>query len=193
MAINDLVTRIQSDAAAEAAALLDGAKAEADAAIGRAKAAAAAERAALLEAAERSAAEEAATLLANARLAARDELLAHKRMRAERVLERAWQAVESLPDAEYLESIASAVAAASRGGETLQVAEPDAERLAGLGSRLEQLGVRVRLSEDFAPLARGVLLAGDRVRVEISPTAMVADRRDELLLVASRSLFSGRG
>lgn len=193
MAIDDLVTRIQSDAAAEAAALLDGAKAEADAAITRARTAAAAERAALLEAAERSAEEAAATLLANARLAARDELLGHKRARAERVLERARQAVESLPDAEYLESIAAAIAAASRGGETLQVAQTDARRLAGLGSRLERVGVSVRLSEDFAPLPRGALLAGDRVRVEISPAAMVADRRDELLLVASRSLFGGRG
>jgi hypothetical protein len=37
-----------------------------------------------------------------------------------------------------------------------------------------------------------VLLTGDRVRVEVSPASLIDDARDELLLVASRTLFGGK-
>lgn len=191
MAITDLIARIEGDATAEAAEILAAARAEAAAIVERAQAAADAERTALLAQAEHDAAEEEATVLANARLASRDALLAAKRVRAERVLERAQEALESLPDAEYLELIAAGVAEASVGGETVLVAPGDRDRLAGIAPRLEQLGAVVRVTADPAPIERGALLAGDRVRVEVSPAAMIADARDELLLAASRALFDG--
>jgi hypothetical protein len=72
------------------------------------------------------------------------------------------------------------------------VAPADAQRLAGLPARLTALGVQITTTDEPAPIARGILLTGDRVRTEVSPAALVADRGDELLLVASRELFGTR-
>lgn len=193
MAITDIITRIETDAAAEAAGVIGAAEAEAKRIIGQAEATVAAERDASLAEAERSAAEEAGMLLASARLAARDGLLARKRALAERVLERAATALAALPEREYLELIASGVAKAATGGETLAVAAADAARLGGLAARLGEMGVSVSPADAPAPLAHGVLLTGDRVRVEVSPASLVADHRDSLLLVAARALFGGEG
>lgn len=192
MAITDLIERIEGDAASEAAAIVDAAKAEAKAITERAEATAAAERATTLAEAERAVSDERETLLANARLTARDQLLARKRALAETVLERARVSLESMPAAEYLELIASAVAKNAASGDTLAIAPADAERLKGLGPALERRGVRVLVTGDPAPLDRGVLLTGDRVRLEISPASLVADSRDQLLLAASRALFGGK-
>ncbi len=192
MAITDILTRIETDAAAEAADAMGAAEAEAARIVGIAEATLADERATALAAAEHDAAEQAATLLANARLVARDRLLAEKRELAESVLDRARDALEAMPDAEYLEFIARGVKRAAVGGETLQFAAADARRLSGLERRLDALGVRVTTTAEPAPIARGVLLTGDRVRVEVSPAALVADQRDSLLLVAARELFGGK-
>jgi vacuolar-type H+-ATPase subunit E/Vma4 len=192
VAITDILTRIETDAAAEAANVVEAANAEAARILGVAETTLAAERTAALAAAEHDGAEEAATLLANARLVARDRLLGEKRELAERVLDRAREALEAMPDAEYLEFIASGVKRAAVGGETLMVAAIDAKRLGGLADRLSALGVRVTVDAEPAPIARGVLLTGDRVRVEVSPAALVADHRDRLLLVAASTLFGGK-
>lgn len=192
MAITDILTRIETDAAAQAADAVGAAKAEAARILDAAEATLAAERAAALAAVEHDAGEEAATLLANARLVARDRLLAEKRAMAERVLDRACGALEAMPDAEYLEFVASGVKRAAIGGDTLMIAAADAKRLAGLEQRVSALGVHVTVSAEPAPIARGVLLTGDRVRVEVSPAALVADHRDRLLLEASDTLFGGK-
>lgn len=191
MAISDILARIERESAEQAVALADAARAEAASLVARATAEADEHRRAVLEAAERDAAVEAATMLANTRLAARDELLAGKRERAERVLRRAADALAAMPDGEYLELIAREVARAAHGGETLSMAPADAARLAPLPSRLRDLGVDVVMGAATAPLERGVLLEGDRVRVEVSPASLVKDRADELLLVASAVLFGG--
>lgn len=193
MAITDILTRISGDAATEAADVVHAARLEAARIVEAAEAAAAAESAAAIEAAEQDAARTASTMMANARLRARDRLLAVRRERAEAVLERAREALEALPDAEYLELMAAAVARAARSGETVSIAGADAGRLAGLGRRLAELGVQVDVSAVSAPIARGVMVTGDGVRVEVSPAAMIADRREELLLVAARELFGEEG
>jgi vacuolar-type H+-ATPase subunit E/Vma4 len=189
VAIADILTRIELDAATEASDITTAAESEAARIVAHAEATVAAERAAALEGAERNGASEAATLLAGARLEARDSLRAGKRAMAERVLERAREALETLPDAEYLEVIAAGVAEAASGGETLMIAPADAKRLSALGALLKTRGADVVLSADPAPIDRGVLLTGDRVRVEVSPSALVDDHRDELLLVAASELF----
>lgn len=189
MAISDILARIQVDASAEAAELTGAAQAEADRIVAQAEKAAEAARREACDDASREAADEAATLLAGARLAARDALLTEKRARAERVLERAREALEALPDREYLELIASHVARTANGGELVAIAPADAGRLGSLVARLGEMGVIVAPSPEPAPLARGVLLSGDRVRLEVSPASLIEDARDELLLVASRTLF----
>lgn len=192
MAITDIIERIGADAASEAADITGAAEAEAARLLANAEATLAAERETAIAAAEREAAEEAGMLLANARLAARDALLTDKRALAERVLDRAIESLEAMPDARYLEFIAAGVQEASTGGETLAIAPADAKRLGGLAGRLAERGVRVTPASGPAPLERGVLLSGDRVRVEVSPAAIIDDRRDELLLLAARELFGGK-
>lgn len=192
MAIDDLIGRIEGDATEEAATVIKDAKASAKRLKAAAKDKADLERIRALEEARRRSAEESETLLANARLAARDRLLSAKRERAERVLVRAQQALEALPDAEYVDLIASAVARTAGSGETLSIAAADSKRLAGLAARLESLGVRLKPTAAAAPLDRGVLIEGDRLRVEVSPASLVADSRDRLLLVAARELFGGK-
>lgn len=191
MAITELIERIEGDAGAEADSILAKAQAEARQITGHAEAAAASERAGMLAAAARAADDERDTMLANARLAARDSLLARKREIAERVLDRARVSLEELPDAEYCDLMAAAIADVATGTSEIAVAPADARRLSGLGERLERLGVHVTMSAQTAPLDRGVVLSGDRVRSEISPASMVSDRRDQLLLVAARALFGG--
>lgn len=192
MAITDIIERIGTDAASEAADITGAAEADAARMLADAESTLAAERAEALAAAGREAAEEAGMLLANARLAARDALLTEKRALAERVLDRVTESLEAMPDAQYLEFIAAAVERAASGGETLAVAPADARRLAGLVAHLAERGVRVTPASAPASIERGVVLSGDRVRVEISAGAIIADRRDELLLLAARELFGGK-
>lgn len=192
MAITDLIERIEGDASSEAAAIMEAARAEAAQITARAEATAAAERQAALAVAAQAASDERETLLANARLSARDGLLARKREQAEAVLVRAQEALESMPEAEYLELVASAVERAATGDEVLTIASADATRLSGLAAALKQRGLALTVTGEPAPIDRGVLLTGDRVRVEISPASLVADARDQLLLVASQALFGGK-
>jgi vacuolar-type H+-ATPase subunit E/Vma4 len=189
VAITDILERIAGDASAEAGGILDAARTEAARIAADAEATVARERAELEQATERDAADAAATVLANARLAARDALLAAKRALAEEVLVRVQAELEAMPDAAYCEFLASAVAAACSGGETIALAPADSKRLSRLPARLGELGCAVVLSSEPASIERGVVLTGDRMRVEVSPASLVEDRREELLLVAARALF----
>lgn len=193
MALADILERIGAEAAAEAAAIRAEATAEAERIAAETMATLARESAELLEAAERDGAAEAATLLANARLEVRDALLAAKRALAEEALERAREALEALPAEEYTDLIARAVAADAAGATTLAIAAADAERLAGLPARLRELGFPLALAEEAAPLERGVLVTGDRMRVEVSVASLIGDRRERLLIVAADALFGDEG
>jgi vacuolar-type H+-ATPase subunit E/Vma4 len=190
VALPDILERVRSDAEAEAARLIAEAKAYAAEVDAAAKAAAADASANTLERARVDAERDAATLLAGARLRARDSELAARRDLAEQVLGRAEAAVAALPDERYVALIAAAVAEASVGGETLAVGSADAARLRdALPEALAAAGVSVALAEQPADIERGVVLAGDRMRVEVSPAAMIAARREELLALADWALF----
>ena len=47
----------------------------------------------------------------------------------------------------------------------------------------------VNVTDGDAGIERGVLVVGDRVRTEVSPAALVAERREDLLALADRALF----
>ena len=192
MAIDDIVARIAADSEAEAAALL--AEAEADAARAKADADALAEAdAARTLARERARTErDVATIAANARLDARDASLATRLELVEEVLARAHDALVGLPDAEYAAVLARQIAGSSTGSETVLLGSADAERLrATLPDAMRAAGLSLRIADDDAGVERGVVLVGDRIRVEVSPAAMIAGRRDELVELAD-GLLSGR-
>lgn len=189
MAIADIIERIEGDAQAEAEAILSAARARAEAIEAQARAEAEREAARIRARGFERARIQAEMLVANARLAARDALLAAKREMAERVLDEARRHLEDLPADEYAAFIARQVSKAALPGQRALIAAADRGRLAGLGSLLSKAGVDVAVDGETPDLPHGVLLEGEGVRVEVSAAACVAEAHDALLLLAVRSLF----
>jgi V/A-type H+-transporting ATPase subunit E len=189
VAIDDIVGKIAADAEAEGAALVAAAETDAARVVAEAKARADAERKRTLARESARAATEAETLLANARLRTRDAALTARLALAEEALSRAEAALVALPDAEYAALIAAGVASASTGREAVHVGAADAARLRKhLPQALAAAGSKAELADTAADVERGVVLVGGGVRVEVSPAALVAARRDELLGEADRML-----
>ena len=193
MAIADIITRIEQDANAEADAIVAAAQERAGAIVAEARAEAEKQAARIRSRGADAARVEAETLLANARLAARDELLGAKQELAERVLAGVREALEKLPDDEYAAFIARETARVAVPGQQVRIAAEDAERLAGLGTLVAALGADITIAGEAVGLARGVRVEGDGVRVEVSPAAYVEQRHGDMLHVAVRELFPGEG
>lgn len=194
MALADILKRIDSDTESEANAALLAAENKAAEVRAHAAAAAAARHAAELARAESDAAEDARTKLAGARLRGRDRILGEKRALIDRVMRRAVERLEKLPDADYARLLAREIAAAARGGERVLIGSADAQRLSSaLPAALVEAGADVRTADVTETVAHGVVLEGARMRVEISPWAMVTARRAELEAEVSAELFGGEG
>lgn len=191
MALADIIQRIGNDSAAEAHAVITAAKARADELLDAARAEAAKATEQTLAAARRAADAEADTVRAAARLAARDATLAAKRELIDSTVAAAREAVVALPDAEYAEFMAARVAHAARGGERVLIAPADVVRLANrLPDVVAALGApRLHWATELAHVDRGVVLVGDRVSVDLSVDAIVAERADELSMIAAAHLF----
>lgn len=195
MAIDDIVGKIAEDAGQEAAVLL--AAAEADAARVTAEASARADEAAAKVVAREAALAErdAATILANARLQARDAMLVARLELGAEVLDKAREALVALPDDEYAALLARGVAGSVKGGETVLLGSADAQRLrAILPAALAAAGAgTLQLGDAPADVERGVAVHGERTRVDVSPAAIIAERRNELLALAGAELFGPEG
>jgi V/A-type H+/Na+-transporting ATPase subunit E len=190
VAIEDIVARIESDAASEAAELLAAARADADRTIADAKARAEKRSAMVVAAGRAEAGREAATLLANARLAQRDASLTVRGQAADEALAGLESALVALDDARYAALIARELKTVAIEGATLRLGAADAARLrAALPAALAALGLSIGIDEAPADVEHGVVLAADRVRVQVSPEAIVAARRQELEAEADRLLF----
>lgn len=191
MAIADIITRIEDDARAEADAIISAARERADAVRERARIDAEREAERIVERTLAQAKVEADTLLANARLAARDSLLAAKKDLAERALAEAGHRLEDLPDDEYVALIAREVAEVAVPGQRIRVSAVDEQRLRKLGALLRDAGVDVTVDGTSPDIERGVCVEGDGVRVEVSAASYIAEHRADLLHVAVRTLFAG--
>lgn len=192
MALADIITKIESDAAEEAARIVGAAEERAAAIRDAAERQAAEYREATLAAAERDARREASRLVVTARLEARDVGLAERHKLVREALETAAERLAALPDDQYLAFVAARVARAVRGGDTLRLGSADAARLAGLADAVATLapGVSVAASPEPAPFERGVLIEGSRVRADLSLAAIVEESSDELELVIASTLFT---
>lgn len=195
MALADIIGRIESDAGAEARALVDGAAAKVAVIEAEAEREGVQAREHALAAARHNAEARAATLRANARLAARDEMLSAKRALVERVLHEAEERLTALDDAAYTRLIARGIVRSARGGDVVRIAEADRQRLSALPAAVEaaaaQVGreVAVIFSAESADIAHGVMLDADRVSAEVSAASLVRGRRDELMALAAERLF----
>lgn len=197
MALADILARIEADAAGEAAEIV--AAAEAAAMLVAAESAESAERlhATAVEQARREARRDADTLLAGARLSARDRALGARAELIDEVMELARRALADLDDEQYARLLAGHVASAARGGERILLGGEDRERLRDriLPSVSSVAGERAAVLDDLAvsdegaPFARGLMLVGSRVRTDISLEAIVAERRGQLEMVVADVLF----
>lgn len=191
MALQDILDRIGADAAAEADAVVERARAEAEALLSAARDSAAVAHARVVGAAEKAAARDAGRTVAAARLAARDATLLAKRELAERALEAARDRLLSLDVADYAAWIAARVAAVAVGGETVRVGTAESEKVrAALPAAFAAAGADVVLDPAVADIDRGVVVLSEGVRAEVSPEAALADAREESLLVTARILFA---
>lgn len=194
MAIDDIVARIAADAEEEARTLTDAAEAEADRVRADARARSDARAKADLARGTSGAQREAATIVANARLAARDALLTARQAMDAEALAAVVGIVAALPDDRYAALLVRGIVEAAEGCSALRIGSADASRLrTALPKALQAAGVKLTVEDAPADVERGVVLVGDRVRVEVSPTAIVAARRDDLLADVDSALFGTGG
>lgn len=190
MSLADIVRKIEHDAAAEAAEIIGVAEEDAS----KVRADAVREAAALgeheLSQARSGAEEDARMRVAAARLAGRDRLLAEKRVMIERVIAESAEKLVAMPDEEYAALIAREIAKVTRGSETVVLGEADAKRLeAHLPAAMEKAGCSVEIGGTTSEIERGVLLEGDRMRVEVSIAALVAARQERCETLVAQTLF----
>ncbi|MBE0475576.1 MAG: hypothetical protein IBX62_00525 [Coriobacteriia bacterium] len=195
MALADILERIHSDARREAAAMVQSARHAAEERVREAEARAAAEKEAAVSRARAEADAEARTMLAGARLRARDRAVAERRRVVEHALSEAVRELDALPDDAYVALLAAGVARGARGGERVLIAPADAARLDGRLAEAVRAagGPEVTVAREPAPVERGVMLEGSRMRVEVSPAAMVRARSEELTAKAAEVLFGEEG
>ncbi len=195
MALSDIIERIARDAALEADAILASATAEADRLVAAAEAEAtdAATKAEHLSA--RQAEQSAETVLAGARLHARDAQVAARGELIGRALASLEERIIGLPDDAYTAFIARAVLDAATGTEALRVAAADRTRLAGLEAAVTAMAreagrdMALRFETEPATAVNGVVLLGDRSANDLSVSGLIAARRESLVMRFAELLF----
>lgn len=195
MALADILNRIETDSTSEAAQLTDAARAEAERVLDDARSKAEEVAATMTSEAARDAALGAATIIANARLEARDSLLEAKRGLLESALDALAESIVALPDAEYQAYMARSIVHAARGSERVCVAPSDAGRLAGLPDVVATVvgteGRDLQLVFDPTPadIEHGVVLLGDRDRVDLSIVGIIDAQREDLVMRLASRIF----
>jgi len=191
VALADIISKIESDAEAEAASIRTAAQDRADGILTAAEQLADQQRAHTVAEADADAHREAARIVVSAKLAARDDALAQRRQLVDAALERTAAALAAASDVEYAGFLSRRIAAVARGGETLHFGSADIGRAEAIveSLRMNAPELKLSISTEPAPFDRGVLVEGARVRADLSLTAVVEEHRDELELVAADVLF----
>lgn len=190
MAIDDIVARITRDAEAEAAALLDAAREDADRVTADAAQRAEADAARAQARAKADAEREASTMTAAARLSARDSMLAARQAAVAATLGRVEEALVALPDDRYATLLVRELAGTRLPAGSLRAGSEDAARLrASLPAALAASGIHAGLADEPADIPHGIVLVGDRVRIEVSPGSIIESRRADLEAEIDRALF----
>jgi vacuolar-type H+-ATPase subunit E/Vma4 len=193
VAIEDIVSRIEDDAQAEGEARVIAARRDAALLVAQAGARAEARSAHEIELGRVRAEREAATVVAGARLAARDASLMARQEIDREALTRLEAALTALPDDRYAALLAREIASAPLPAGVLRLGSADGARLrTALPSALKAAGLALTIDDAPADIERGVVLVGDRVRIEVSPASLIFARRADLESAADRALF-GKG
>jgi vacuolar-type H+-ATPase subunit E/Vma4 len=191
VALADIIKRIKADSDAEVAGIAAAAQARADSIIGDAQKLATARADEVIAAAVAGSSREAGTVVVNARLAARDAEVTARRQLLHEALQGVTERLSVLPDAQYAAFLAPLIVSTARGGETLAFGTEDTGRASQVIAEVSRIAPALSLqtAEQPAPFPYGALLEGDRVRSDLSLSAIVDERRDDLEVVAARVLF----
>lgn len=196
MALSDIIERIARDAGQEADAIIAAANAEAERMVATATAQATESATRLERDTARDAERDAETVLAGARLRARDAEVAARGELVERALGMLEERIIGLPDDTYTSFIAGAVVDAAAGSEAVRVAAADSKRLSGLEAAVTAIArergrvLTLRFDSEAADIAHGVVLVGDRSQNDLSIAGLISAEREALVMKLAATLFA---
>lgn len=193
-----IIEHIRADADAGAKAVLDAAKAEADAIVAAGWTAAEAEYARIKDAAKAECAELIARRRRMAEMESKKDVLAVKQELISSVFDKAQSLIESLPDAEYEAFLARLAAnAAGYGTEELVFNERDKKRcsagvMKAANRLLRERGVHggLTVSEDTANIPGGVIVRHGGIEVNCGIETLVAQEKGSMSAQIADKLFS---
>ena len=194
MEAEQVVTKILSDAKAQADAILKQAQEREAAETGKLNDELARFEQQTQALVEKAAADERSQRLAVARMEASKEYATAKALLLDEVFVQARQKMEKLPDAEYRELMARLMAAAVETGEEKVVpgkndARIDAKLVADVNARLQGKG-KLTLSDEKHNFGAGFLLQRGKVRSNVSVDVLVGQARKDLEIEVAKDLFS---
>ena len=190
--IEKITQRIQADAQAEIDRTLDDARAEAAKLTAGYEAQAAGEAAELAAKNRKDAAEREERLVSTAQMEARKVGLAAKQEMVEKAYALALEKLCSMPDEQYVKTVADLLAQAAPNGRGSVIFAPaERERIGEAAVRManEKLHGELTLAEETRPLKGGFILSDGKVEVNCSFDTLVRLQKAETAGAAAKYLF----
>ena len=190
--IDKIIQRIEADAQAELDRVLSAAKEQAEEITELYRSRAEAEAAELRARNEKNAAEREERLVSSAQMEVRKASLAAKQQMLDKAYALALDKLCSMPDAQYIETVAELlVQAAPRGAGKVIFAPGEKERIgaAAVAMANEKLGGQLTVAEETRPIRGGFILADSRVEVNCSFDTLVRLQKNETAGAVAKILF----
>ena len=190
--IDKIIQRIEADAQAELDRVLNAAKEQAEEITELYQSRAEAEAAELRARNEKNAAEREERLVSSAQMEVRKASLAAKQQMLDKAYALALDKLCSMPDAQYIETVAELlVQAAPRGAGKVIFAPGEKERIgaAAVAMANEKLSGQLTVAEETRPIRGGFILADGRVEVNCSFDTLVRLQKNETAGAVAKILF----
>lgn len=190
--IDKIIQRIEADAQTEIDRILNAAKDQAGEITELYQGRADAEAAELKARNEKAAAEREDRLVSSAQMEVRKTALAAKQQVLEKAYALALEKLCSMPDAQYIETVAELlVQAAPKGTGKVIFAPEEQARIGAAAVALanEKLGGQLTVAEETRPIRGGFILADDKVEVNCSFDTLVRLQKNETAGAVAKILF----
>ena len=190
--IDKIIQRIEADAQAELDRVLNAAKEHAEEITELYRSRAEAEAAELKARNEKNAAEREERLVSSAQMEVRKASLAAKQQMLDKAYALALDKLCSMPDAQYIETVAELlVQAAPRGAGKVIFAPGEKERIgaAAVAKANEKLDGQLTVAEETRPIRGGFILSDGKVEVNCSFDTLVRLQKNETAGAVAKILF----
>lgn len=190
--LDKIIARMEADTRVECDALAANAAGNADAILRDYQAQADAVARDSAQRAETQAAEHLEHLNGSSQLACRQRVLAAKQQLIDEAFARTAQALTALPQAEYVDLLASLAAENSSGDEELLLSKTDRDAVGAAvveAANAKKLGAAFRLSEETRDTGGGLVLRRGRVELNCSFTEKLRQLRQEESSAVAQLLF----